>query len=335
MSPVLRVERVSVRFRVARGGLTGPRWLQAVDDVNFQLERGEILGVVGESGCGKSTLGRALLGLVPLATGSVWLAGQRLDGGSGKALRRLRREAQMIFQDPQGSLDPRMTIGQSIAEPLEIFEPGRGGAEVKAMVAEALEQVGLGRDHADRFPHEISGGQCQRAGIARAVILRPLLVVCDEPVSALDVSIQGQVVNLLVGLRETLGLTYVFISHNLAVVRHVSTTVLVMYLGRVMEQGPRDLIYDRPLHPYTRALLDAIPPAEPGAVPAAPLGGELPSPLAPPPGCAFSTRCPRVTGRCRRESPRLEEAQPGHFVACLRWREWPEGLRAAIGQPTG
>jgi oligopeptide transport system ATP-binding protein len=325
---VLQAESLSVRFPARTAPWSRRRWLVAVDGVSFALARGETLGIVGESGCGKSTLGRALLGLARPCAGSVVLNGERLDLASGSALRRMRRHAQMIFQDPQGSLDPRMTVGQSVAEPLAIFESGLDGAAVRHRVAEALAQVGLAPEHADRYPHEFSGGQCQRIGIARAAILRPSVIVCDEPVSALDVSVQGQVINLLSRLRDDLGLAYVFISHNLAVVRHLSSSVLVMYLGRTMERGPRDGLYAGPLHPYTRALLDAVPPPDPAAAcrQRAPVAGDLPSPLDPPAGCVFRTRCPQAQARCREARPPLEEARPGHFVACHRWREWADGL---------
>ncbi len=329
MNRVLEVKSLTVRFPVHGGAWLSQRWLTAVDDVSFTLAQGETLGVVGESGCGKSTLGRALLGLVRMDSGSVLLRGAPIAGASRRGLRDLRRHVQMVFQDPTGSLDPRMTVGQSVAEPLEIFEESLSRAELRLRVAEALEQVGLAPEHADRYPHEFSGGQCQRVGIARAVILRPALIVCDEPVSALDVSVQGQVVNLLARLRSELGLSYVFISHNLAVVRHLSPSVLVMYLGRLMEHAPREELYARPLHPYTRALLDSVPPPEPLVEPrAAPsaTAGELPSPLAPPTGCVFETRCPLAQPRCADSRPPVEEVRPGHRVACHRWREWRGGL---------
>jgi len=328
MSPLLRAAGLQVRFP-AGGSPWRRRWLTAVEDVTLEIDRGETLGVVGESGCGKSTLGRALLGLVHLDAGQVALAGETLDPRSQSSLRRLRRQAQMVFQDPQGSLDPRLTIGQSVAEPLQIHDPSLTRASLRQRVDEALEQVGLAQDHADRFPHELSGGQCQRAGIARAVILRPSLLVCDEPVSALDVSVQGQVVNLLLHLQQELGLACLFISHNLAVVRHVSHRVLVMYLGRGVESAPREALFGRPLHPYTRALLDAVPAPDPASARRIPsLQGELPSPLSPPPGCAFSTRCPFAIARCRAERPVPEQASTLHSVACHRWRDWPAGLVA-------
>jgi oligopeptide transport system ATP-binding protein len=328
VNPLLEVKSISVRYPVG-GGWFRRRWLDAVQDVSFTLEARGTLGVVGESGCGKSTLGRALIGLVPLHAGELHWRGERIDACSSRAWRGLRRDLQIIFQDPLGSLDPRMTVGQSVAEPLQIFEAALGRAERRRRVGEALERVGLAASLADRYPHEFSGGQCQRIGIARAIILGPSLVVCDEPVSALDVSVQGQVVNLLRQLRDDLGLSYLFISHNLAVVRHISTAVMVMYLGRVMEIAPRDAIYQRPLHPYTRALLDAVPVADPaierGRARLA-AGGDLPSPLAPPSGCVFRTRCPLAEARCATTAPALEEVAPGHRIACHRWQEWPAGL---------
>ena len=326
MSPVLEARDLAVRFRVPGGAWGRSRVLTAVEGVGFELRRGETLGVVGESGCGKSTLGRALLGLVPLSAGSVWLEGVRFDGPADPRRRQLRKRVQMVFQDPQGSLDPRMTVAESVAEPLEIFEPLARRPSNRARVVEALRQVGLDPELADRYPHELSGGQCQRVGIARAMIPGPAVIVCDEPVSALDVSVQGQVINLLAGLRDELGLALVFISHNLAVVHHLSTSVLVMYLGRPMELGPSEGVHARPLHPYTRALLDAVPSPDPGAHQCPPLGGDLPSPLEPPEGCLFSTRCPHAIHRCRMARPALEPAAAGHFVACHRWREWGDGL---------
>jgi oligopeptide/dipeptide ABC transporter ATP-binding protein len=330
MNAVLDVRALTVRYPVSGGRWLARRWLTAVDGVSLSLARGETLGVVGESGCGKSSLGRALLGLTPIYSGSVELNGLSLEGLTRRRLRQARRHAQMIFQDPLGSLDPCMTVGQSLAEPLAIFEPRLGPRESRSRVVEALEQVGLAPEHADRYPHEFSGGQCQRIGIARAAILRPALIVCDEPVSALDVSVQGQVVNLLAQLRAELGLACLFISHNLAVVRHLSARVMVMYLGRVVETAPRDMLFERPLHPYARALLDSLPPSEPpaaGSPPGAPaIQGELPSPLNPPPGCAFAARCPHAQPRCRERRPVLEAAGPGHVVACHRWRDWPAGI---------
>ena len=331
MSVLLEARGLSVRYPLS-GGWLRQRWLTAVHDASLALARGGTLGIVGESGCGKSTLGRALIGLTPVAAGELRWRGERVDALSAGGWRRLRREMQIVFQDPLGSLDPRLTVGQSVGEPLAIHEPGLARAARRARVAEALERVGLPAGCADRYPHEFSGGQCQRIGIARAIILRPSLVVCDEPVSALDVSVQGQVVNLLRELRDDLGLAYLFISHNLAVVRHLSTEVMVMYLGRVVETGPREAIYGRALHPYTRTLLDAVPVPDP-AVERARRGvdavGDLPSPLSPPSGCVFRTRCALAQPRCAGQVPVLEEAAPGHRVACHRWREWPEGVARA------
>ena len=333
MSHVLDARSLIVRFPVAGAAWYSRRWLIAVDDVSVCLARGETLGVVGESGCGKSTLGRALLGLVPIYAGTVRLEGTPVDWRSRRRVRELRRNAQMVFQDPSGSLDPRRTVGQSVAEPLEIFEPQLDTGTIRRRVVATLEQVGLSAEHVDRYPHEFSGGQCQRVGIARAIILRPALIVCDEPVSALDVSVQGQVVNLLAQLRGELGLACIFISHNLAVVRHLCSSVLVMYLGREMEQAPRDELFDRPLHPYTRALLASVPPADPSALGRAEpvlVSGDLPSPLDPPRGCVFESRCSFAESRCRQKRPVVEEAGPGHRVACHRWREWRDG--PVVGQ---
>ena len=331
-APLLQARGVSVRYAVGGGRTWSRRWLTAVDGASLTLEAGETVGLVGESGCGKSTLGRALLGLARVHAGSVLLAGERIDRATGGRLRALRRNIQMVFQDPLASLDPRMTVGESIAEPLWIHEPQLGQKALRLRVAEVLERVGLAPGHAERYPHEFSGGQCQRVGIARAIVLRPGVIVCDEPVSALDVSVQGQVVNLLSDLQRDLGVAYLFISHNLAVVRHVSRNVMVMYLGQTVEAASRDALYERPLHPYTRGLLDSVPAADPAAERprrSAALQGELPSPLRPPGGCVFSSRCPRAETRCRSRRPELVEASPGHWVACHRREEWPDGLKPA------
>ena len=328
MNPVLDVKSLTVRFPVSGGAWLSQRWLTAVDDVSFSLAQGETLGVVGESGCGKSTLGRALLGLVRVASGSVLLRGAPIAGASRRGLRDLRRQAQMVFQDPTGSLDPRMTIGESVAEPLEIFEGSLSRAELRSRVAEALEQVGLAPEHADRYPHEFSGGQCQRVGIARAVILRPALIVCDEPVSALDVSVQGQVVNLLARLRSELGLSYVFISHNLAVVRHLSPSVLVMYLGRLMEHAPREELYARPLHPYTNGLLRCIPipgKTEPGTHLGS-IPGAIPSLFGKQEGCAFAPRCQAARPACSSGHLEMKRLSADRAVRCL----FPIGEGAAV-----
>ncbi len=330
-APLLQASGVSVRYPVSGGSGWSRRWLTAVDSASLTLAAGETVGLVGESGCGKSTLGRALLGLVRVHAGSVIVAGERIDQAAGRRLRALRRNIQMVFQDPLASLDPRMTVGESIAEPLSIHEPQLGRKALRLRVAEVLERVGLAPAHAKRYPHEFSGGQCQRVGIARAIVLRPGIVVCDEPVSALDVSVQGQVVNLLADLQRDLGLAYLFISHNLAVVRHMSHRVVVMYLGQTVEAAPRDSLYARPLHPYTRGLLDSVPAADPAERTrrSAVLQGELPSPLRPPSGCVFSSRCPWAEARCRERRPELVEASSGHWAACHRREEWPDGLKPA------
>jgi oligopeptide transport system ATP-binding protein len=316
-APLLQVRDLAVDFATPHGRL------RAVDGVSFDLAAGEALGIVGESGCGKSTLGRAVLRLVPRSAGTVAWLGRDLHALPRGELRRARRDLQIVFQDPLASLNPRMTIGESIAEPLRVHEPGLGDAEIRRRVAEMLAAVGLGDGLQNRYPHEFSGGQCQRVGIARAMILGPKLVVCDEPVSALDVSVQGQIVNLLLELQRSRGTALVFISHNLAVVRRVCQRVLVMYLGRVMELATRDALYASPRHPYTRLLLDAVPTADPGVERARPplVAGEVASPFAPPSGCVFRTRCAHAAPPCAATRPVLEPAGEGGSVACLRWRE--------------
>jgi peptide/nickel transport system ATP-binding protein len=290
--------------------------VRAVDEVSLTIDEGETLGVVGESGCGKSTLGRLLLHLLEPSSGEVWFDGRRLADLPHRELRRLRREMQIVFQDPWGSLDARMRVGAIVAEGIEIHRI-TSGVRKRERVAELLREVGLEPDHAARYPHEFSGGQRQRIGIARALAVGPRFVVLDEPVSALDVSVQAQVVNLLADLQKRRRLTYLFVSHDLRVVAHLSHRVAVMYLGRIVEIGPRDTLIDRPLHPYTRALLAAVP--EPGGGPTPdviPLPGDPPSPLAPPPGCAFHPRCPFAEERCAAERPELVTGVGGHAVAC-------------------
>ncbi|HEX6143548.1 MAG TPA: oligopeptide/dipeptide ABC transporter ATP-binding protein [Geminicoccaceae bacterium] len=326
MTAVLEVEDLRVHFEVPVGGLLRRTRLplRAVDGVSFTLREGETLGIVGESGCGKSTLGRAILRLIePTAGRIVWL-GQDLRALRPEAMRARRADLQIVFQDPLASLDPRMTIGDSIAEPLITHHPKLGKTEVRERVQEMMAITGLLPQMINRYPHEFSGGQCQRVGIARAMILAPRLIVCDEPVSALDVSIQAQIVNLLMRLQRDFGLALLFISHDLAVVRHISHRVLVLYLGKVMEVADRDTIYARPLHPYTRALLGAVPIPDPKLErqkERLPLEGELPSPLDPPSGCVFRTRCPFAREICAEAVPAREEAAGGHVVACHRWRE--------------
>lgn len=305
---LLEVRDLSVRYRVPGRSLLGrSRMLTAVDEVSFELARGETLGIVGESGCGKSSLARGILGLVPLASGAVRLDGRPLSGLPADELRKRRCEAQMIFQDPLAALDPRMTIGEVVAEPLRVFRPDLDRRGRERLVIRLLERVGLSGQHINRYPHEFSGGQCQRIGIARALILEPALIVCDEVVSALDVSVQAQIVNLLRDLQRDLGLALLFIAHDLAVVRHVSHRIMVMYLGRVMEIGDSEALTAAPLHPYTGALIDAVPVPEPGGprLVRPVVAGELPSALDPPGGCVFRTRCPKRDTLCAERQPAL------------------------------
>lgn len=298
-------------------GPTGRRaLLHAVDKVSFTIRRNEILALVGESGCGKSTLGRTILQLQKQTAGRVLFDGQDLSAAAPAELRRLRRRMQIIFQNPHGSLDPRISVGQAIRDPLDIHAVGTSD-ERQARVHQLLDLVGLLPDHAQRFPHQISGGQAQRVAMARALALQPEFIIGDEPVSSLDVSIQAQILNLMSDLRAELGLTYLFIAHNLAVVEHFSTRVAVMYLGRIAELAPSGELYARPLHPYTQALLASAPVADPDAPVRPPaLAGDVPSPLNPRPGCRFASRCPMVMDVCRQVDPVLTEVEPEHWVAC-------------------
>jgi oligopeptide/dipeptide ABC transporter ATP-binding protein len=319
VDPVLALEDVAVHFAPRAGlfGRPGPP-LKAVDGVSLSIGPGETLGLVGESGCGKSTLSNAVVGLVPVTRGSVRIHGTELSGANAATLHRLRRHVQMIFQDPALSLNPRMTVGAAVGEALAVRGLAKGAA-LKAAVSELLEAVGLSSSHAARFPHQFSGGQRQRIVIARALALKPSLVVCDEPVSALDVSVRAQILNLLIDLQQRLGTAYLFVSHDLAVVRHVCDRVAVMYLGRLVEVAARDTLFRAPKHPYTRALMAAVPepdPARQRAKSHVPLTGELPSPSNLPPGCAFHTRCPMATGICRRERPALTPRPDGSLAAC-------------------
>ncbi len=313
--PLVRVQD-AVKYFPARLGAS----VKAVDGVSFEIQKGECLGLVGESGCGKSTLGRLVAQLLPLTAGQIWFKGIDLSRLRGEKLRRQRREFQTIFQDPYASLDPRMTVGDIIAEPLDNFRVARGRVRTDR-VQELLRTVGLNPTFNNRYPHEFSGGQRQRIGIARALAVQPSLIVCDEPISALDVSIQAQIINLLQDLQRQFDLTYLFIAHDLAVVRHISHRVIVMYLGKLVEVAGGAQIYADPRHPYTAALLSAIPVPDPKVERRrrlVQLEGEIPSPLNPPTGCRFHTRCPiaRSPGICSEVEPPLEEKVPGHWAAC-------------------
>ncbi len=292
--------------------------VQAVDDVSFDIISGETLGLVGESGCGKSTVGRCLLRLHEPTSGEVWFEGQNIIGLGNNEMQGLRREMQIIFQDPYASLNPRLSIRSIVSEPLKIHKI-RSKSEQNAKVEDLLAKVGLDPKYADRYPHEFSGGQRQRIGIARALALNPKLIICDEPVSALDVSVQAQVVNLLQDLQDEFGLTYLFISHGLAVVEHISDRVAVMYLGKIVEICDAAELYENPQHPYTKALLSAIPIPDPKHKrDRIVLTGDVPTPINPPSGCRFRTRCPIAIEECSRVDPQLREITPGHFAACIR-----------------
>jgi oligopeptide/dipeptide ABC transporter ATP-binding protein len=334
---LLEAEHLQMRFPV-RSGLLFDRKVaevHAVDDVSLVLYEGETLGVVGESGCGKSTLSRCLVRLLTPTGGRLRFRGEDITGISRRSLRPVRRQVQMVFQDPQSSLNPRQRVGQIIGRPLRLR--GLEGREVGGRVRELLGRVGLNPEHVNRFPHEFSGGQRQRIGVARALAMEPSLILLDEPVSALDVSIQAQVINLLDDLQDEFGLSYIFVAHDLSVVRHVSDRIAVMYLGKVMELSPAEELYHKPMHPYTVALLAASPipdPRENRARKQTVLGGEPPSPIEPPPGCVFHTRCPRAQERCAIEVPRLTEYANGHAAAChypvnLSPEEMAAGTRSA------
>ncbi len=320
--PLLKLDGLKTYFEVSRGLGFGKRGtVRAVDDVSFEVFAGETLGLVGESGCGKTTIGRSILRLEDATDGRIFFDGAEMTHAKGEALKKIRRKVQVIFQDPFSSLNPRMTVGDIITEPILVYglRPSRKAARERT--AELLTAVGLYDYMADRYPHELSGGQRQRVGIARALALEPEFIVCDEPVSALDVSIQAQIINILENLQEELNLTYLFIAHDLAVVRHISDRVAVMYLGRVMELADRDALYDDPLHPYTKALLDAVPIPDPALESRREykvLGGEVPSPLNPPQGCVFNTRCPLASEECRQEVPKLREVKKNHYAACIK-----------------
>jgi oligopeptide transport system ATP-binding protein len=328
---LLSVKNLKMHFPITQGIILQRQVgsVKAVDDISFDITQGETLGLVGESGCGKSTTGRAILQLYKPTAGSVEFNGRDLVKLNGGDMRRMRRELQMIFQDPYASLNPRMTVGSIIGEPLEIHNLAKG-KEKTERVQELLRTVGLNPYFANRYPHEFSGGQRQRIGIARALAVEPKFIVCDEPISALDVSIQAQIINLLEELQEKLGLTYLFIAHDLAVVRHISDRVAVMYVGKIVELTDRNEIFDRPLHPYTRALLSSIPIPDPVLEKRRSrmiLVGDVPSPVNPPSGCRFNPRCPYAEDNCKTDEPPLAEVRTGHFVACHYWDEVENGSK--------
>ena len=312
MVPLLQVENLTKHFVTRQGTV------QAVDDVSLSIGEGETVGLVGESGCGKSTLGRMIVRLLEPTSGTITLEGEEVAHLTGEASRRFRRRVQFIFQDPFTSLNPRSTVGRILEEPLIVHRLG-GRDERRAKVEELLRRVGLSPGAADQFPHEFSGGQRQRIGIARALSLSPELIVCDEPVSALDVSIQAQVLNLLSSLKRQTGIAYLFISHDLSVIRYIADRIVVMYLGKIVEVASHDSLWARPLHPYTQALMAAVPLPDPQAARGRErvvLEGDLPSPVSPPSGCRFRTRCPHAVDRCAQDEPALREAVDGRFVAC-------------------
>jgi len=316
-APLLEVNDLKKHFRVG-GGLLRPRaFVYAVDGVSFTIARGETLALVGESGCGKSTVGRAILRLFDITAGQVVLDGRRIDDLSAATLRPLRRRVQVVFQDPFSSLNPRMRVRDILAEPIRNFGLASSARDMDARIAKLMDQVRLPRDAVDRWPHEFSGGQRQRIGIARALAAGPDLIVCDEAVSALDVSVKAQIVNLLQDIQQELGLALLFISHDLAIVEHMTHRVAVMYLGKIVEVAPKRAIFATPRHPYTKALLSAVPVPEPGAArERIILKGDVPSPINPPKGCRFHTRCPYAFDRCRSEEPPLRPTEHGHLAAC-------------------
>lgn len=329
---ILRVENLKVQFKIkSNKGVFdfGYDPLKAVDDISFEIQRGETLGIVGESGCGKSTLARAIVDLVPVESGKIFFEGRDITGLNKKEKWQLKKEIQMIFQDPLASLDPRMTIGDIIAEPLLSFFPELNKKQRKQRVTEVMAKVGLLPNVINRYPHEFSGGQCQRIGIARALITEPKLIICDEPVSALDVSVQAQVTNLLMKLQKEMNLTLIFISHDLSVVKHVSHKILVIYLGNFVELAEKRALFAKPLHPYTQALISAVPVADPKLErekKVAFLDGDIPSPINPPSGCVFRTRCPKVIDACSGGKPPILFVGKTHSLSCINF----EGYEAYV-----
>ena len=319
---ILQVENLKVNFDVSTEGdmpWTKRKKLKAVDDVSFNLQPGETLGIVGESGCGKSTLARAIIRMVPAESGKALWLGNDLLTLDKIAMRKHRKEIQMIFQDPLASLNPRMNIGEIIAEPLKTHYPKTSKEDIKSRVQDVMDKVGLLHNLVNRYPHEFSGGQCQRIGIARALILKPKLIICDEPVSALDVSIQAQVINLLMELQNEMGLTLIFITHDLSIVKHISNKIMVLYLGNMVEMANSVDIYAHPLHPYTQALISAVPIPDPKIEKNKELiliEGDLPSPINPPSGCVFRTRCQKAQDICAKEKPTMNTFNDSHIVAC-------------------
>jgi oligopeptide transport system ATP-binding protein len=319
--PLIELKGLQKFFPVGGGFLQKSRPLRAVDDVSLRIEKGETLGLVGESGCGKSTIGRTILRLYEPTAGSIYYENTDITRAN---MAPYRKKMQIIFQDPYSSLNPRMTVGDIVGEPLDVHRQYASKKERQALILEKMDLVGLNSEHMNRYPHEFSGGQRQRISIARALMLNPEFMVCDEPVSALDVSIQAQIINMLMHLQQRLSLTYLFIAHDLSVVRHISNRVGVMYLGSLVELTRSELLYHRPLHPYTQALLSAIPIPDPDITRGrkrAHLQGDVPSPIDPPKGCLFHTRCPYTRDICKRERPAFREAEPGHMCACHKVKE--------------
>ena len=320
-TPLVEIRNLKEYFPI-NVGFFRTKPLKAVDDVSFSIHRGETLGLVGESGCGKTTVGRTILHLYQPTGGEVIYDGEKI--GSPESVKRFRQKATMVFQDPYSSLNPRMTVSDIIAEPLDVHGLYKSKQERRDRVLELMDYVGLNSEHASRYAHEFSGGQRQRIGIARSLAVNPEFIVCDEPVSALDVSIQAQVINMFDELQDKLGLTYLFIAHDLLVVRHISDRIAVMYLGKMVELADATEIYDHPLHPYSKSLMSAVPLPDPKAARAnqrITLEGDIPSPLNAPSGCPFRTRCPHATEACAQSMPELKEESPGHFVACHRVAE--------------